>query len=56
MEITDISQLDFTKQYSIADYLSWKFKERVELLKGCVAKMSSSPNSGHQMISADLTR
>jgi Uma2 family endonuclease len=56
MEITDISQLDFTKQYSIADYLSWKFKERVELLKGYVAKMPSSPNSGHQMISADLTR
>jgi len=56
MEITDISQLDFTKQYTIADYLSWKFKERVELLKGYVAKMSPAPNSYHQIISAELSR
>ena len=54
MEITDISQLDLGKQYTIVDYLSWKFKERVELLKGYVAKMSPAPNSGHQIISWNL--
>jgi Uma2 family endonuclease len=54
MEITDISQLDLSKQYTIADYLSWKFTERVELLKGFVAKMSPAPNSGHQIISWNL--
>ena len=56
MEITDISQLDLSKQYTIVDYLSWKFKERVELLKGYVAKMSPAPNSYHQMISGELSR
>lgn len=54
MEITDISQLDLSKEYTMADYLSWKFKERVELLKGYVAKMSPTPNSGHQIISWNL--
>jgi hypothetical protein len=54
LEITEISQLDLTKQYSMVDYLSWKFKERVELLKGYVAKMSPAPNSGHQIISWNL--
>jgi Uma2 family endonuclease len=55
MEITDISQLDLNKEYTMVDYLSWKFKERVELLKGYVAKMSPAPNSGHQIISWNLT-
>lgn len=55
MEITDISQLDLNKEYTTVDYLSWKFKERVELLKGYVAKMSLSPDSGHQIISWNLT-
>jgi Uma2 family endonuclease len=54
LEITEISQLDLTKQYSMVDYLSWKFKERVELLKGYVAKISPAPNSGHQIISWNL--
>ncbi len=56
MEITDISQLDLNKEYTMVDYLSWKFKERVELLKGYVAKMSPAPNSYHQIISAELSR
>lgn len=56
MKILDIKQLDLDKQYSIADYLSWKFKERVELLKGYVTKMSPAPNTSHQIISAELSR
>lgn len=49
--ITDISQLDFNKTYSYADYLLWKFEERVELLKGRIFKMSPAPSSKHQEIS-----
>lgn len=34
MEITNINQLDpLYGVYSYADYLFWKFKERVELFK-----------------------
>ena len=34
MEITNINQLDsLYGMYSYADYLLWKFKERVELFK-----------------------
>ncbi len=52
--ITDISQLDFSKQYSYADYLTWKFRERVELVKGWILKMSA-PSNRHQKISYELT-
>ena len=48
--IKKIEQLDLSKQYSYADYLSWEFKERVELFKGWVKKMSPAPSRRHQMI------
>jgi Uma2 family endonuclease len=54
--ITDISQLDLGKQYSYADYLSWKFSERVELIKGWLYKMSPSPSRRHQMVASALYR
>jgi len=38
--ITDINQLDLSKQYTYADYLAWNFKDRVELIKGWIHKMS----------------
>ncbi|MEM8898049.1 MAG: Uma2 family endonuclease [Bacteroidota bacterium] len=56
MAITSINQLDPTKIYSYADYLTWVFQDRLELLKGKVALMSPAPNSGHQQISMNLTR
>jgi Uma2 family endonuclease len=46
--ITDINQLDFTKRYSYADYLKWKFEERLELIKGYSHKMSHAPARKHQ--------
>jgi Uma2 family endonuclease len=49
--ITDINQLDLTKQYTYADYLTWQFAERVELIKGWVYKMSPAPSRLHQRIS-----
>lgn len=52
--ITNINQLDFNKIYTYADYLRWRFDERVELLKGRIFKMSPAPNRKHQEISGNL--
>lgn len=52
--ITDISQLDLSKSYTIADYLSWQMAEMVELIKGKIFKMSPAPRSGHQFISTNF--
>lgn len=52
MAITKFSQLDLAKRYSYADYLTWQFKERVELFKGYVIKMSTSPSYEHQSSSS----
>lgn len=54
--ITDISQLDFKKQYTYADYLTWRLSERVELIKGWIYKMSPAPKRRHQKISWRLER
>ena len=53
-KITDISQLDLSKKYSYADYLTWKFAERIELIKGYIYKMSPAPNTNHQIISRNI--
>lgn len=52
--ITDISQLDFKKQYTYADYLTWRFEERVELIKGWLYKMSPAPRRYHQKVEGVL--
>jgi Uma2 family endonuclease len=54
--ITNIKQLDLKASYTYADYLMWHFKERVELIKGKIFKMSPAPSSFHQDISWQLTR
>lgn len=48
--VTDINELDFKKQYTYADYLTWRFNERVELIKGWLYKMSPAPRRYHQKI------
>ena len=53
--ITSIDQLDFTKQYTYADYLTWQFDDRVELIRGWISRMSPAPLRVHQGISAALT-
>lgn len=53
--IKDLLELDFSKQYTIKDYLSWQFKERVELFRGYIAKMSPALNSFHQEYSANIS-
>lgn len=51
--ITSLKQLDLTKQYTYADYLKWQFEERVELIRGYIAKMSALSRK-HQAISISL--
>jgi len=52
--ITSLKQLDLNKKYTYADYLMWRLKERVELIKGKVLEMSPAPNRIHQDISGNL--
>jgi len=54
MAITDFSQLDLSKSYTYADYLTWQFTEMVELIRGKVVKMSPAPGSNHQTVSSNL--
>jgi Uma2 family endonuclease len=49
--ITDINQLDLDKKYNYAEYLTWRFKERVELIMGKIFKMSPAPTATHQGVS-----
>lgn len=53
--IHDISELDLSKKYTYADYLLWRFNERVELITGRIFKMSPAPRSWHQKISMELS-
>ena len=49
------ADLDQTKNYSYADYYSWTFDDRVELIDGKVYKMFPAPSSQHQRISGKLS-
>ena len=52
--ITDINLLDLDKTYTYADYLTWQFQEKLELIKGRVFRMSPAPSTNHQRISMEL--
>jgi Uma2 family endonuclease len=54
--ITDINDLDLDGTYSYADYLTWRFEQSVELIKGKIFKMSPAPSSRHQRISREFLR
>jgi len=47
--ITQFSQLDLSKTYSYADYLTWQFDEFVELIKGKVLRPMAGPSRRHQV-------
>lgn len=53
--ITALNQLDFTKEYTYADYLKWHFKESIELIKGKISLMSPAPVRLHQKASMELS-
>ncbi len=52
--ITNFNKLDLNGSYTYADYLTWNFKERLELFRGKIFKMSPAPNRYHQTISARI--
>jgi Uma2 family endonuclease len=52
--ITSIDQLDLSRSYTYADYLTWQFDERVELIRGKVVRMSTAPSTSHQACSGNL--
>jgi Uma2 family endonuclease len=52
--ITDISELDLDGTYTYADYLTWRFEQSVELIKGKIFKMSPAPSVKHQRVSSKL--
>lgn len=51
--ITSLDQLDPNQQYTYADYLTWRFSERVELLWGYIRQMAA-PNRKHQRLAGNL--
>lgn len=53
--VADINELDLSKQYTYADYLTWRFDERVELIKGWIYKMSPAPRRIHQKVVITLS-
>lgn len=53
--ITDITQLDKKGTYTYADYLTWGFKEMVELIKGKLHILSPVPAERHQRLVTNLT-
>jgi Uma2 family endonuclease len=52
--ITQLSQLDPEGHYTYADYLSWRFADMVELIKGKLFILSPAPAERHQRICTTL--
>ena len=50
--IVEEPQSDYGFTYE--DYLTWKFKERIELIRGKIFKMSPAPAVTHQAILMNL--
>jgi Uma2 family endonuclease len=48
-----VEEPDASASYTYADYLKWKFEERVELIKGRIMKMTA-PNRKHQDVAGEL--
>lgn len=54
--ISDINQLDLNKKYTYRDYLTWRFKEKVELIMGKIFKMTPAPSTTHQQVLWRITK
>jgi len=48
--------LDLSKRYTYADYLTWMDEKRREIFNGFVKLMTPAPSRKHQEISFNLTR
>jgi Uma2 family endonuclease len=53
---TNIASLNLNKTYNYAQYLTWRFQDRIELIKGKMFKMSPAPARSHQQASGDFYR
>ena len=51
---TRLEDLDLNQSYTYLDYLTWQFKERVELLRGRLVSMSPAPGRLHQEVSRNV--
>ncbi len=52
-QYTKVEEPDPSVSYTYADYLQWKFEERLELFRGRIFKLSA-PNTKHQVIAGNL--
>ena len=52
-EFIKVEEPDPSISYTYADYLQWKFEERLELFRGRIFKLGA-PNTKHQNIAANL--
>lgn len=52
---TNIHQIDLNKLYTFKDYLTWKLKTRVEIIKGKIFKMSPAPSPAHQEVAMAIS-
>jgi Uma2 family endonuclease len=51
----ELSDLDFSKTYTYADYFKWQLDDRLELIKGKIFRMTPAPNRIHQEISLAIS-
>lgn len=52
---TNINQIDLNKLYTFKDYLTWKLKTRIEIIKGKVFKMLPTPSPTHQEVAMAIS-
>ena len=52
-DFSKVEEPDASASYTYADYLQWKYEERLELFRGRIFKLSA-PNTKHQVIAANL--
>jgi Uma2 family endonuclease len=51
---TKVEEPESPYGFTYADYLTWNFKERIELIRGKIFKMSPAPTGTHQRISINI--
>ena len=51
---TKVEEPESPLGFTYADYLTWNFKERIELIKGRIFRMSPAPTSTHQRIASNI--
>lgn len=54
MIITNFDQLGLSPTYAYADYLTWQFDERIELIKGSIFRMSPAPATRHPLYAGEI--